>query len=273
ASATPGGYLLADSSGRVSSCGSSQYFGSVVDPGGFNEVSQPASFGFPIVGISSAPSNQGYWEADSQGHIYTFGNVQFYGDASSQPLRNPIVGIGSTPDGKGYWLVASDGGVFAYGDAQFYGSTGSLTLSRPIVGMISTSDGEGYWLVASDGGVFAFGDAGFYGSKGATILNRPIVGMAATPVGAGYWLIASDGGVFAFGDATFLGSFLRINPSLPSSPSNSIVPCGQMAVGISVTADGGGYWVATSNGNVVPFGDAPFEGTVGTPPIQNGNNC
>ncbi|HEY5023636.1 MAG TPA: protease pro-enzyme activation domain-containing protein, partial [Acidimicrobiales bacterium] len=137
---------------------------------------------------------RGYWTVASDGGIFSFGQMGFYGSMGGKPLDRPIVGMAPTPSSKGYWLVASDGGIFTFGDAGFHGSTGDLALTKPIVGMAATPDGGGYWLVASDGGVFSFGDAGFYGSTGNLRLTKPIVGMAATPDGGGYWLVASDGG-------------------------------------------------------------------------------
>ncbi len=115
---------------------------------------------------------RGYWTVASDGGVFTFGSMGFYGSMGGKPLAAPIVGMAATPSSRGYWLVASDGGVFAFGDAGFHGSTGAIHLTKPVVGMAATPDGGGYWLVASDGGVFAFGDAGFYGSTGAIHLDQ-----------------------------------------------------------------------------------------------------
>ena len=193
---------------------------------------------------------RGYWTVASDGGIFSFGQMGFYGSMGGKPLDQPIVGMAPTPSSKGYWLVASDGGIFAFGDAAFHGSTGDIKLAKPVVGMAATPDGGGYWLVASDGGVFAFGDAGFYGSTGDIKLAKPIVGMAATPDGGGYWLVASDGGVFAFGDAGFYGSTGDIKLAKP-------------VVGMAATPDGGGYWLVASDGGIFSFGDAAFHGSTG----------
>jgi hypothetical protein len=192
----------------------------------------------------------GYWLTTSDGSIFAFGGMPFYGSAGATPLNSPIVDMAATPDGKGYWEVASDGGIFSFGDAGFYGSTGALTLNKPIVGMAATPDGGGYWLVASDGGIFSFGDASFYGSTGALTLNKPIVGMAATPDGGGYWLVASDGGIFSFGDASFYGSTGALTLNKP-------------IVGMAATPDGDGYWLVASDGGIFSFGDAKYYGSNG----------
>jgi hypothetical protein len=193
---------------------------------------------------------RGYWTVASDGGIFSFGQVGFYGSMGGRRLDQPIVGMAPTPSDKGYWLVASDGGIFSFGNAGFHGSTGNIRLTKPVVGMAATPDGGGYWLVASDGGVFAFGDAGFYGSTGNIRLAKPIVGMAPTPDGGGYWLVASDGGVFAFGDAVFDGSTGNIHLAQP-------------VVGMAATPDGGGYWLVASDGGIFAFGDAGFHGSTG----------
>jgi outer membrane protein assembly factor BamB len=209
----------------------------------------PAGLPGPPTAAPSA-TGPGYWLVASDGGVFTYGGVTFYGSTGGQHLNQPIVGAASTPDRNGYWLVASDGGVFTFGDAAFYGSTGGQHLNRPIVGMAATPSGHGYWLVASDGGVFSFGDAAFHGSTGAMHLNQPVVGMAADPTGNGYWLVASDGGVFSFGDAAFEGGTGGMHLNRP-------------IVGMAADPAGSGYWLVASDGGVFSFGDAAFEGGTG----------
>ena len=192
----------------------------------------------------------GYWMVASDGGVFSYGDVGFYGSMGGQPLNKPIVGMQSTPDSKGYWLVASDGGVFAFGDAQFYGSTGGITLNKPIVGMAATPTGGGYWLVASDGGVFAFGNAAFYGSAGGVSLPAPIVSMVAAPTGGGYWEIGSTGAVYAFGTPGAYGSMGGRALSAP-------------IVGGASTPDFYGNWEVASDGGIFNFGNAAFYGSTG----------
>jgi hypothetical protein len=108
---------------------------------------------------TGSASITGYWEAASDGGVFSFGNAQFYGSMGGQPLNRPIVGTVATPDGKGYWLFASDGGVFAFGDAPYLGSTSGLPLNVPIVGMAATPSG-----VNSDGATYQFGDSSYVGA-------------------------------------------------------------------------------------------------------------
>jgi hypothetical protein len=195
------------------------------------------------------PAQGGYWLGGSDGGVFSFGSVGFFGSMGGTRLNAPIVGVASALD-AGYWLAASDGGVFSFG-LGFFGSTGGMMFNAPIVGIASTRDGGGYYLVASDGGVFAFGDATFRGSMGGTPLDKPIVGMDATADDQGYYLVASDGGVFAFGDATFKGS-------MGGTPLNK--PIVGMAVHVATSV---GYWLVASDGGVFSFG-APFLGSTGS---------
>ena len=71
----------------------------------------------------------------SDGGIFNFGDVAYFGSAGGMPISAPVVGMVRTADGQGYWMVGRDGGIFNYGDAGFYGSAGGLHLNRPIVGM------------------------------------------------------------------------------------------------------------------------------------------
>jgi hypothetical protein len=206
--------------------------------------------GIFVYGLRRATPPTGYWLGASDGGIFSFGDVEYFGSTGDIKLNKPIVGMAPTIDRDGYWLVASDGGVFAFGAARYFGSTGDRVLNSPIVGMVPTRSGDGYWLVAADGGVFAFGDAEFFGSTGDRVLNSPIVGMAATPTGLGYWLAAADGGIFTFGDAEFFGSTGDIQLNKP-------------IIGMAVLANGSGYWLVASDGGVFTFGKARFFGSTG----------
>jgi hypothetical protein len=200
--------------------------------------------------VVSTSTGGGYWQVDTYGGVFTYGDAKFYNSLPGIGVRvTDIMGMARTPDNGGYWLVGSDGGVFAFGDAPFAGSLPGLNIHvTNIVGMAVTPSGQGYWLVGSDGGVFAFGDAPFYGSMGGQPLNAPVVDMDTTPDGHGYWMTAEDGGVFAFGDALFYGS-------MAGKPLNGHI------TGMSATPTGKGYWLNGCDGGIFAFGDAVFRGS------------
>jgi hypothetical protein len=110
-----------------------------------------------FVGIDDTPTGDGYWEVESDGSVYTYGDAVFYGSLPGIKVAvSNIVGIAATTTGKGYWLAGSDGGIFAFGDAKYQGGLGGTTLAKPITAIRASKNG-GYWLIGSDGGVFAFG--------------------------------------------------------------------------------------------------------------------
>ncbi|HEX4160928.1 MAG TPA: polysaccharide deacetylase family protein [Acidimicrobiales bacterium] len=159
-------------------------FGNAPAPG------SPVTSNLPLVGATLAGATSpagGYWEAASDGGIFSFGTAAFHGSMGGQPLNEPIVGMAATPDGNGYWEVASDGGIFSFGTAAFHGSMGGQPLNEPIVAMAPGPAGAGYWEVAADGGVFSF-DVPFYGSRGGQSPVDRFFAMVATPDGGGYLL-------------------------------------------------------------------------------------
>jgi len=204
----------------------------------------------PFEAMASSGDSGGYWLAQADGGVFTFGDAAFYGSLPADGIvpKGQIVAIVPSHDGKGYWLASADGGVFSFGDAPFFGSVGGNPPGQPIVGMAATADGQGYWEVDADGSVYPFGDAVSYGQiKGQP--NEPIVGMSTTADGLGYWLVAADGGVFSYGDAVFHGSMGGRQLNEP-------------VVGMSGDPATGGYWLVAADGGIFGF-DAPFYGSTG----------
>jgi hypothetical protein len=114
----------------------------------------------------------------------------------------------------------------------------------------ASDPGEGYLLVGSDGGAFAYGTVGFYGPYSKLTLNLPIVGAAVTANGGGYVEAGGDGGTFLFGNAPSDGSIYKF-----SNQSSQQMGLGNV-VGVALTPDNQGYWLATNTGYVCGFGDA-----------------
>jgi hypothetical protein len=143
-------------------------------------------------------------------------------------------------------MVRTDGTVIPVGDAPTLGdAAGQLT--GKATDLIPTASGNGYWIIGSSGEVIARGDAVSAGNLASIRLTSPIAGMVPDLTdGKGYWLVAEDGGIFAF-DAGFHGSGGTTSLSKP-------------VIAFAGTPTGAGYWMTTSAGQVLPFGDATFYG-------------
>jgi len=192
-----------------------------------------------FVAMATTPDGGGYWLAQANGGVYSFGDAAFRGSLPGLGVvpAAPIVGIAPTPDGDGYWLVAEDGGVFAFGDAAFEGSLPGLGIisAAPVAGIAATHYGNGYWLVGGDGGVFAFGDAPFC---------TPILVASVPPMPLGFAYgptpevgIAPGMGSVGYDVVNSFGFGLALPP--PNEPCNPTV----------VNQDYGGITLA---GNVTP---------------------
>jgi hypothetical protein len=242
----------------------------VTEPPGQGEV--PVSVTTPG-GTALSPEDftyitPGYWEAASDGGVFSFGGAKFHGSVPGvlqpgQQLNSPIVAMADTPDHGGYWLFAADGGVFSFGDAQFYGSIPGVlqpgqTLNGPVVAAEATPDGHGYRMFAADGGVFDFGDAAYEGGLPGDHItpSSGVAGAVAYPFAlapnpnpgkdtAGYWLVTQTGGVYKFGNAPQIGG---ANFTLSS------------VVAMATTPSGDGYYMFLQNGQVADFGDATTDG-------------
>ncbi|GAC1543453.1 MAG: hypothetical protein NVS3B12_31950 [Acidimicrobiales bacterium] len=114
----------------------------------------------------------------------------------------------------------------------------SQTTESRTIGVCVADTGTGYWQVDASGIISAFG--------GATAIPSPAgasyVAAAPRPQGDGMWLLTAAGTVVNAGAA----------PTVPVITLAS----GTTPVGIDSDSTGNGGWVATSDGSVVPFGDA-----------------
>ena len=90
------------------------------------------------------------------------------------------------------------------------------------------------------------------------ILTSAGIGNAAyrLPNNDGYWLLDAAGNVLAYGKAPDLGGLPTVYGLM------------DWAVGIASTQTGNGYWVATLDGKVYPFGDAG-EGVIDHGPFED----
>ena len=119
---------------------------------------------------------------------------------------------------------------------------------------------SGYWMLTADGHVHPFGDAGFFGQPYPLRTGALAVDLEPSPSGGGYWVLDDAGQVRHYGDAWEPPCLPLGSPALGSVPVR--LDPGERAVSLSATPTAGGYWVFTSRGRVLPFGDAGFFGDV-----------
>ena len=171
-----------------------------------------------------------------------------------------------SPAGPGYWLVTGYGTSYAF-NAPWLGNPKtdcSDLAGAPSCDGISTAvGGNGYWLGASallpeslgsgyNPGAFPVGsvpcpfdEPGLFG--GPPLATSPLAGIAATPEGA--VAITSGGQSYDF---------------CPHSGGQEVPwHLNQPVVGIALTPDGSGSWVAAADGGVFASGSAQFYGSLG----------
>ena len=143
-------------------------------------------------------------------------------------------------------MVASDGGVFAFGDAHFAGSCPGIGgCSGAAVAVMPDASGNGYWLVTKTGNsmrsemrpLWRSGgtDHGGHFSRSHAQWRRLLDSLRQ-------WCVAPYGDAGSYGEDA--GAFGGLNP----------------ATAIFTTSDGDGYWIASANGTVDQYGDAPNDG-------------
>lgn len=204
--------------------------------------------GRTIVGIQRGYYNKlnGYWLAGSDGGVFTFGRLKFYGSEGSAVMNQPIIGIAGDDLGTGYRLVGTDGGVFCFGKATYKGSLPGIGVVTTIAAGIETGDAGagGYYVFLFDGSVYAFGNAAYHGNY--TGLSGLCMAMGVDQVHNGYWLVNQAGVVQAHGGASHHGDLAG---SPPATNIRSIVS----------STTGNGYWMVAEDGAVYAFGDVQFD--------------
>lgn len=211
-------------------------------------------------------STKGYWLCGSDGGVFTFGDLKFYGSEGGKRLNGRITSMASGPGtGKGYRLVAEDGGVFCFGDCRFKGSIPGL-INDGVIGPLAAFEqateiangnagSNGYYVMLNSGSIYAFGSANYHGNHVLDLGDpNPLYGavaMATCPGGPdGYYTVDTTGKVMAHGAVSHHGNVTGLAG-------------GQLCTGIDATSDGTGYWVCTNAGNVFAFGSAVHHGDAG----------
>ena len=200
----------------------------------------------PVVGIAARPQGDGYWLVTAAGNVYDYGAARWRGALADRTLASSVRGIEATPDGRGYYLFLRNGRVFGFGTAVEHGSPARSDLDGAVTAMAVTPTGNGYWLLTEAGKVLAYGDANLFGR--ARPGGHAAVAIAGTPTGDGYLIAMENGNVVARGDADHHGD------------ADGTVRAG--VVDLVTTGDAGGYWLATTAGQVLDYGNARFHGAL-----------
>jgi hypothetical protein len=174
---------------------------------------------------------------------------------SPPPTNSAVVAVVDDTAGTGYYVLRADGEVDAYGVAS-QGSpvAGSLPVGITATGIALDTTTGGYWVLSSNGEVQDF-NAPDLGENlvpsGGWGQHPAAVAIAAAPSGAGYYVLRANGAVYGYG--------VKSHGSLAGKLHyGAIAPV--LAAAIAVDSATGGYWIATSTGDIVSF-DAPNDGS------------
>jgi len=208
---------------------------------------------------------EGYWLAEQDGQVYSFGQASSLGSPTLTSGRI-AADIEATSTGCGYWVIDSAGVFHRFGDAaqipqanltslvSWYDFSVAPDSSEIVVSAIPTALGTGAYLFTSIGRVIRTGtttaitdSAGRENLLWITQLNSPIVDARLSSTGNGYWMLAADGGIFTFGDAKFSGS-------VPQRPVSDWA--NEEIVSFAPDPDGVGYVVAAKSGKAWWFDHA-----------------
>jgi hypothetical protein len=85
---------------------------------------------------------------------------------------------------------------------------------------------------------------------------NPVAKPSSASAPRGYWLLGADGALYAFGGAPYYGG------------ANGRLAGGETAVGIQSSPSGAGYYVLTSRGRILTFGDARSRGSMDGVPLN-----
>ena len=177
---------------------------------------------------------------------------------SPPPSAPPVVGIAAGANGAGYYVLRANGAVSAYG-ATAYGSMATPPAGSTATGIALDPTTGGYWVVSSNGTVKGF-NAPYLGEPhipaGGWGQYPAAVAIAAAPGGTGYYVLRANGAVDAYGVKAHGSLHLQYGAIAPV-----------VAVALAVDATTGGYWIATSTGEIANF-DAPSYGS----PLASGSH-
>ncbi|MCP3855272.1 MAG: hypothetical protein GY698_11140 [Actinomycetia bacterium] len=121
---------------------------------------------------------------------------------------------------------------------------------------------DGYWMLEEDGAVYGFGGVSTM-SPGLPPFGHKALSLDTTPDGRGLYTLMSDGRVQIAGHATWLGE----------ATDHTGWFADEVPASISTHPSGTGYWIFTSRGRALAFGDAKHKSDlvdIGLAPVLNG---
>lgn len=134
----------------------------------------------------------------------------------------------------------------AYGGNAAFSASTSGTLTQTV----NAAPKTGYWMVTRNGVVYGFGSAKNIGNAPTTTA----VDIEPNKTLDGYWIVDEVGHVFGY-NAPYLGGASGLRK-------------GEIVTSISSSKSGQGYWLFTSQGRALPFGDAPHLPDMSGTPLQ-----
>lgn len=192
---------------------------------------------------------KGIWLLSSTGKVKPLGAIGHLGAIDELQEGNPTVEIVANSAGTGYWIVFANGQVTPIGTTTGFEE---VNINEGAVVAAGATSDTGLILALSTGSVKALGTAEFLGSAIDMGLASPVTDIAVTK--SGYWLLTQSGRVINFGETIFYESATDIAEQRSAN-----------AVSIAAHPKGDGYWIALSDGFVVPCGRAIFHGRIEEP--------
>jgi hypothetical protein len=167
--------------------------------------------------------------------------VQSASNAAGTSTANvsPATGVVTAMPSSGYYLYTRWGQVYAGPGTSYLGE--AVSSVPDVVGLAVKPSHGGYWIATDTGAVFAYGDA-----KPVTPgrYRYPIRGVVAG-ARSGLYLFTAEGNVFQRNGARFEGSPYHSGLHLRS------------IIAMAIPANGRGYWLVGSGGEVYSYGGAP----------------
>jgi Cu/Zn superoxide dismutase len=272
------GYWMVGDDGGVFTHGDAVFYGS---EGG-------TALRRPIVAMATTPGRTGYYLAASDGGVFAHGDADFQGSAAGVPLDRPVVGV-AVPPSDAVAMLRNQAGA-AIGQVTFTQTLVGVKVNAYVTGLPPSADFHGFHVhtngacsgdfVASAGGHWNPGGV----SHGDHAGDMPVLYADANGVARATYtldgftvsqLVSDPGGVSVIAHAG-RDNYANIPTRYTSSSSGGTGPddttnatgdaggryaCGVVApTGGSTTA---GYWLATADGGVFSYGDAPFFGSLG----------